>query len=79
MKAIALIICATGLSLAATSCKKTYSCECTEVYQDEFVNYNGSETYPVVAKKKDKQSECDKYASEAYKTYQGSVRTCTAN
>ena len=79
MKAIALIVCAAGLSLFATSCKKTYSCNCTEIYQDEFVNYDSSETYPVVAKKKDKQSECDKYETGAYKTYEGSVRTCTAN
>ncbi len=79
MKAIALMVCAAGLTLVATSCKKTYSCNCTETYHDEFVDYDSSETYPVVAKKKDKQSECDKYEAAAYKTYEASVRTCTAN
>ncbi|MGV3610030.1 MAG: hypothetical protein ACO1N0_03710 [Fluviicola sp.] len=79
MKAIALILCAAGLSLVATSCKKTYSCSCTETYQDASVDYEGTDIYPIVAKKKDKQSECDKYATGVYKTYDESVRTCTAN
>ncbi len=79
MKAIALIVCAAGLTLVATSCKKTYSCTCTEVYNGGGVNYNSSESYPIVAKKKDKQSECDKYATGVYKTYEESTRTCTAN
>jgi hypothetical protein len=77
MKAIALIACVAALGLA--SCKKTYSCNCTEVYNDDMVNYSSEETYPVVAKKKDKQSECDKYETGAYQTYEGSARTCTAN
>ncbi len=77
MKMIVLMACVAALGLV--SCKKTYSCNCTEIYSDEFVNYDSSEAYPIVAKKKDKQSECDKYATGVYKTYEGSVRKCTAN
>ena len=49
MKTIALIACVAALGLA--SCKKTYSCNCTEIYNDNGINYSSDETYPVVAKK----------------------------
>lgn len=77
MKKIALIACIASIGLAFTSCKKRYSCDCIEIYQDDSFNYNESESYTIIASKKDKQSECKKY--EAYQTMYGSTRTCTVN
>lgn len=77
MKTIALMAFVAALGLV--SCKKTYSCNCTEIYNGGGVNYSSDETYPIAAKKKDKQSECDKYEADVYKTYDESVRTCNAN
>ena len=78
MKKIALIVfVAAGLGLV--SCKKAYSCNCTESYTSSGVTYSETDSYPMVVKKKDKDSECNKYATGVYKTYDASTRTCTAN
>jgi hypothetical protein len=77
MKKIALLAFVAGLGLV--SCKKTYSCECTEVYNGSGVNYSGEDSYAIRASKKDKDSECNKYAEAAYKTYDESTRICKAN